>query len=137
MWSRTFSPSRPGADAEIVVILLGLSDICRNDACLPLHAMKRDHTSASAMYPEDELAQVVKNVRAIATRLLEMGKKVAIVDYPTTGAVVSKYGEGKVKRINRQIKQIIRRDLSQVRRERVQRSRAVATCRGIGGIRSI
>ena len=92
--------------------MLGLADVCRNDAGLPLHAMKRNHTSASTLYPEDELAVVVKNVRVIASRLLSMGKKVAIVDLPTTGAMVSSYGEGKVKRINRQLKQICKKDLA-------------------------
>jgi len=111
-WERIFGSGRVGEDAEVVVIMLGLSDVVRGDAGLPLHAMRRDHNSASVLYPEDELAVVVKNVRAIAARLRSMGKKVAIVDLPSSGAVVSSFGEGKVKRINRQIKQICKHDLS-------------------------
>ncbi|GMH82505.1 hypothetical protein TrVE_jg5056 [Triparma verrucosa] len=113
-WERIFGPGRVGEDAEVVVIMLGLSDVVRGDAGLPLHAMKRDHNSASVLYPEDELAVVVKNVRSIAARLRSLGKKVAVVDLPISGAVVSSYGEGKVKRINRQLKQICKHNLSNV-----------------------
>ena len=112
-FKRVFGEGGVGRDAEVVVVMLGLSNVLRDEAGLPLHAMKRNFQSASALYPEDELSAVAKGVRALAEHLRRQGKKVAIVDLPTTGAVVSTFGQGKVKRINRQLKQICKYDLNE------------------------
>ncbi|GMI37140.1 hypothetical protein TeGR_g5091 [Tetraparma gracilis] len=107
-YERAFGAGSREADAEIVVIALGLADVVRGEAGLPLQAVRRELGSA---FPEQELAGVVKNVRALARDLRERGKKVLVLDWPTSGAVVSKYGEGKMKRLNRQLRQVWKSDL--------------------------
>ena len=99
----------PVSASQIVVIMLGLSDILNNTAGLPLAALGRN--DMGAVYPESELATVVKNVRSLATYLRAAGKKVVIVDLPTNGAMLSSFGTGKVKRINRQLRQVWKKDL--------------------------
>ena len=88
--------------------MLGCGDVVQGSAGLPLHAMKVTGNSDHQKFKEDELAKVTKNLRTICLELVRRGKKVCIVDLPVTGAVVGKYGEGKMKRINRQIKQFVR-----------------------------
>ena len=88
--------------------MLGLSDIIRDIASLPLQALnKTTSDSISNPYTEDELAALIKNIRATVWYLAcVMKKRVVVVDWPTSGAMVGKFGEGKVKRLNRQLRQV-------------------------------
>ena len=128
-WERVFGPGRRTADAEVVVIMLGLADVVRGEAGLTLQALGRD---MGVKYPEGELAEVVRNVREVARRLREEGKKVLIVDLPSNGAVVTGYGEGKMKRLNRQLRQVCKDDLSKLRGSEEGENSNPVTCIQLG-----
>jgi lysophospholipase L1-like esterase len=104
-YERVFGKGRASADAEIVVIMLGLSDVVQGEAGLPLQALSR---GMGEQYTEQELAGYTKNVRALVAHLrTTLNKKVVLVDLPISGAYVGTvFGEGKMKRLNRQLRQV-------------------------------
>ena len=103
-------------DADIVIIIIGSSDIffvsskektVPLDLVIPPKALERDLECLS--YPHEEISSIVKNIVHIALELQELGKRVCIVDFPTSGfSNVNVAGRGVMRRLNSQLKQYLK-----------------------------
>lgn len=114
-FEQTFGTGSACANADIVVILLGVSDIMALllDEDMPPAALDR---ASETLYLEGELSALAKNIQAIVVRLIRDGKKVCLVDLPRSG--VPGAGLGKIRCLNAQIKQICRKQGGALRDEK-------------------
>lgn len=109
------------ADAEVVVVIVGAMDVLFGCDQLPLQAMGKDW---SHEYREDELAATTKNIIAICEYLRAKGKHVILADIPQELPAMKPH-RGRVRKLNRQIRQYVRR----VRKEEEGRPREAAKLR--------
>jgi len=97
-------------DAAIVVVCLGTMDVLFQCDQLPLQAMA--HSEFDYVFPEDELAVLTKNLIAICEYLRAKGMHVILCDLPQELPGMRKF-RGRVKKLNRQIRQYIERRKSE------------------------
>ena len=105
LYRSTFGPGGAGRDAEVVAIVLGTSDVVSGVEGMPPAALRRGMTKSSLLYPESELSDLAKNVRAVAQFLRLEGRRVCVVDLPTSGVPAS--GRGKMRILNCQLRQVV------------------------------
>ena len=105
LYERTFGKGSAFHDADIVVLMMGTSDILRKLDGMPIQAMNQEPWMP---YEESEFATVMHNIHAIATHLQYQRKCICDVDMPLTNIPTARLG--KMRRLNQQIKQKITKD---------------------------
>mmetsp|Transcript_23086 Transcript_23086/g.33991 ORF Transcript_23086/g.33991 Transcript_23086/m.33991 type:complete len:371 (-) Transcript_23086:392-1504(-) len=102
-----------GQDADIVILMTGISDVIfasemglQTSNIMPEAADKR-HPLRDLPYPQEEISRIVQNIAAIAKSLRDDGKRVCVVDIPTTIPGIPNIGRGILRRLNQQMRQVV------------------------------
>lgn len=103
LYERIFGGRSKFEDAEIVIIMLGSTDVAQGTHRLPVSAFSKQAYD----FTEEDWAETTRNLVALSTHLREKGKHVIMTDIPTEGSTLSHH-TGVIRRINRQINKYVK-----------------------------